>query len=328
MFSGDGYLYGRAHGIIGKVLTRSQINFLLSSSNLKELQAAFRQTQYGPIVQDINFVTEMPEVAKQLKNHFSQTVSTFYKQGSSRAKKIIDLHSQRFHAENIRYILRGLFMKQPHEEIIERISPVGRYSYEYYEKVLSSSLSIADIIKSEKIQTFKQLLEQGYSEFQKTGRFVPVDAAIDQFEYYILPIISREFDVYVNLKNIIWVCRCINLGIAPYRYIKPTTFIAKALESNSIPEVLSMYNFGIYKRIFADYMGKDDSPLHDIEFAVERFQIKKWKKIFRQKSSTDLKILIAFFEMKYAEISDLIRIIVGINAGFSQEEIEKSFLFY
>ena len=58
---GDGYLYGRAHGIIGKVLTTNQINFLLTSSNLKELQASFRQTQYGPIVQNANFVNAYGE---------------------------------------------------------------------------------------------------------------------------------------------------------------------------------------------------------------------------------------------------------------------------
>jgi len=143
-----------------------------------------------------------------------------------------------------------------------------------------------------------------------------------------LPEISTEYKTYVNLKNILWVCRCIDLGILPYRYIKPTKFITKALDATSVSEILSMYNFGVYRKIFSPFIGKKDVPLHDVEFAVEFFQLKKWNKVFRIKPFYDLDVLIAFFELKYAEVSDLIRIIVGVNSNFSQEEIEKSLLFY
>ena len=247
---GDGYLYGRAHGIIGKVLTTNQINFLLTSSNLKELQASFRQTQYGPIVQNANFVTEMPKVARLLKEYFANIVSTFYVQGSQRAKEKIDLYSQKFHAENIRYILRGLYMGQSQEEILGSIFPIAKYSYSFYEKILHST-SISEIIKKQTNSSFKIFLKQAYFEFEKTGRFVPLDSAIDQYEYSILPEISTEYKTYVNLKNILWVCRCIDLGILPYRYIKPTKFITKALDATSVSEILSMYNFGVYRKIFS-----------------------------------------------------------------------------
>ncbi|MHA1304309.1 MAG: V-type ATPase subunit [Candidatus Heimdallarchaeaceae archaeon] len=326
MFSGIGYLFGRAHGIIGKVLTKSQISFLLSSSNLKELQAAFHQTQYGYIVRDLNFVTEMPEVSRRLKSYFAEIVNDFYNQGPQEAKEKIRQFSQRYHAENIRYILRGLYMKQTKEEIIKRIFPVAKYSFEYYETLLTKT--IPQIIKEQSDPELRRRLEHAYEEFEKTGRFVPVDAAIDQYEYQQLPRISSNYDVYVKMRNILWICRCITLEIPPYRYILPTKFLSKALDKKTISEVLSLYNFPPYKKIFSAYIGKEDVPLHDLEFAVERFLLKTWKQVFRHGSFSDIDVIIAFFELKYAEVSDLIRIIVGINAGFSEEEIRKSLLFY
>ncbi|MHA1514740.1 MAG: hypothetical protein ACTSPF_04310 [Candidatus Heimdallarchaeaceae archaeon] len=38
--------------------------------------------------------------------------------------------------------------------------------------------------------------------------------------------------------------------------------------------------------------------------------------------------LIGFFELKLAETMDVIRIIVGISAGFSEKEIRENLLYY
>ncbi len=322
----DGYIFGRAHGLMGKVLTPSQIDILLSAKDLRELQAAFQLTSYGEIVKGLNFITEMSTVAKRLKNHFARIVSDFYKQGNADSKEKISLFSQRFHAENIRYILRGLYMQQNENEIIERITPISSYTYDYYKKLLSSS--IPEIIASQKDKKFKARLETAYDEFEKVGKFVVLDSAIDQYEYQQLPTISPHYKLYVRLRNILWICRCIAMDIPPYRYILPNNFLSPALDKKTISEVLNQYNYDPYRKIFSQFLDEEDVPLHELEFAVERYLVKTWRKIFRVTPASNLDFIIAFFELKFAEVSDLIRIIVGINANFSKKDIKDSLLFY
>lgn len=320
------YLMGRAHGIIGNVLTKPQLSLLLASSNLKELRAAFTQTMYDEVIKDLNLETQMPEVARHFKNTFSNLLMLFYKQTSLSAKKKIGLFFERYNAENLRYLLHGKFVGMSFEEITSRLIPVAGYSLGYYEKLLP--LTIGEIIDKQKETNLKDLLKDGYKEFESTGRFTPIESAIDQYIYDTLKKLSKSYSTYVNMKNILALCRCIALGIPAYRYILPSKFIAKALSCNTVSEVLEKYNHGVYKTIFSPYMGKDDVPLHDLEFTVERYQLKIWKKIFRYGTTFEIDVIIAFFELKLAETMDVIRIIVGINAGFSEKEIRESLLFY
>ncbi len=328
MFSlGDiSYLIGRAHGIIGNVLTKSQLSLLLASSNLKELRAAFTQTMYDEVIKDLNLETQMPEVDRRFKKTFSDLIMLFYRQTSLSAKKKIGIFFERYNAENLRYILHGKFMGMSYKEIISRIIPVAEYSLDYYEKLLP--LTIGEIIDEQNETNLKNLLKDGYKEYESTGRFTPIESAIDQYIYDTLTNLSKSYSTYVNLKNILALSRCIALGIPAYRYILPNKFIAKALSCNTISEVLEKYNYGIYKTIFSPYIGRDNVPLHDLEFTVERYQLKKWKKIFRYGITLKIDVVIAFFELKLAETMDVIRIIVGINAGFSEKEIRESLLFY
>ena len=106
-FGDISYLLGRAHGIIGNFLTKSQLSLLLSSKNLKELRAAFTQTPYDSLVGDLNFETQLSDVARSFKNSFAEILVMFYKQSNTSVKKKIRRFSERYNAENLRIILHG-----------------------------------------------------------------------------------------------------------------------------------------------------------------------------------------------------------------------------
>ncbi|MCG3225224.1 MAG: V-type ATPase subunit, partial [Candidatus Heimdallarchaeota archaeon] len=93
-------------------------------------------------------------------------------------------------------------------------------------------------------------------------------------------------------------------------------------------EVLSKYNYQPYKAVFSRYIDAKDIPLHDLEFAVEKYLLKYWKKTFRFGTVFETDVLIGFFELKLAEVMDVIRIIVGVGAGFTESEIRENLLFY
>ncbi len=320
------YLLGRAHGIISNVLTKSNISLLLASNNLTELRAAFTQTHYDTIIGDLNFETQLSEVARKLKNSFSEIVVKFHNQSSSSLKKKIRFFSERYNAENLRIVLHGLHVGMKHEDIIARIIPVAGYSLDYYSNLLSKS--IPDIISIQKDTSLLRSLRRAFEEFKNTDRFTPIESALDQYVYQVLPKVSNYYETYVNMKNIIALCRCITLNIPAYRYILPNKFIAKSLNADSISEVLENYNYPPYRAVFSQYIGQKEIPLHDLEFAVERFLLRKWRKIFRFGTVLESDSIIGFFELKLAETMDLIRIIVGINASFSEQEIRESLLFY
>ncbi len=325
-FSDVSYLLGRAHGIIGNVLTKSQLSLLLSSKNLKELRAAFTQTQYDSIIGHLNFETQLEDVARKIKTDFTELLVKFYKQTSFKVKKKIRLFSERYDAENLRIILQGIHVGMKHEDIMARIVPVAGYNIEYYTKLLS--MSIPKIISTQKDSNLRKALQKAYDEFEISNRFTPLESAIDQYIYTTLPKISRKYETYVNMKNILALSRCITLGIPAYRYILPNKFIAKALKSNSVSEVLSMYNYQPYNTVFSRYIGTKDIPLHDLEFAVEKYLLKYWRKTFRFGTVFETDALIGFFELKLAEVMDVIRIIVGVGAGFTESEIRENLLFY
>ena len=325
-FGDVSYLLGRAHGMIGNVLTKSQLSLLLSSKNLKELRAAFTQTRYDSIIGHLNFETQLEDVARKLKTNFAELLVKFYDQTSSSVQKKISLFSERYNAENLRIILQGIHVGMNHDDILARIVLVADYTLDYYIKLLS--MPITKIISTQKDINLQKQLQEAYAEFEKTGRFTPIESAIDQYIYATLPKVSRKYETYVNMKNILALSRCITLGIPAYRYILPNKFITKALKSTSVSEVLSIYNYQPYKAVFSKYIGTKDIPLHDLEFAVEKYLLKYWKKTFRFGTVFETDALIGFFELKLAEMMDIIRIIVGIGAGFTESEIRENLLFY
>jgi len=325
-FGDISYLKGRAHGIIANFLTKSQLSLLLSSKNLEELRAAFTQTPYDSIIGDLNFETQLSDVARSLKNSYAEILVTFYKQSNTSVKKKIRRFSERYNAENLRIILQGKHTNKKQEEIIERLIPVADYSLEYYTKLIN--MSIEEIIILQKEETLKIDLRKAYEEYKTTNKFTPLESAIDHYIYSILPKVSKHYETYVNMRSILALCRCIALGIPAYRYILPSNFIAKGLKAESIQEVLNIYNYSPYSSIFSQYVGTGDVPLHELEFAVERYLMSYWKRTFRYGTIFQIDSLIGFFEIKLAETMDLIRIAVGVNAGFSEEEIRSNLIYY
>ena len=289
------YLLGRAHGIIGKVLTKSQISFLLSSDNLKELRAAFTQTIYDDVIGDFNFETQISEIARALKNSFADLLISFHKQSSSAVRKKIELFSDRYNAENLRIILQGKHTGMSKEAIMARLIPVAGYSLDYYSKLIDST--IPKIISAQKNVELHKDLKRAYEEFLSSNRFTPLESAIDQYIYKSLPKVSHHYKTYVNMKNILSVCRCIVLDVPAYRYILPNKFISKSLSASSVKEVLGIYNFPPYSSVFSKYLGEKEVPLHELEFAVERFLLKKWRRLFRFGTVFSTDSLIGFFEL-------------------------------
>lgn len=320
------YLTGRAHGIIGKILTKSQISLLLSAKNLTELRAAFTQTPYDSIIGDLNFETQISDVARSFKNSYADLLINFYRQSSPSMKRKIQLFSERYNAENLRIILHGIHNEMNHDDITARLTPVASYSLDYYKRLLS--MSIQQIISVQKESILQKQLRRAFEEFKKTERFTPLESAIDQYIYSVLPKVSKHYEMYVNMKNILALCRCITLNVPAYRYILPNDFIAKALNSTSISEVLEKYDYYPYSAVFSKYIGQKDIPLHILEFAVERHLLKIWRKAFRYSTVLNSDSIIGFFEIKLAETMDVIRMIVGVNAGFDEQEIRDSLLYY
>ncbi len=320
------YLTGRAHGIMGKILTKSQISLLLSAKNLNELRAAFTQTPYDSIIGNLSFETQISDVARSFKNSYADLLINFYRQSSASMKRKIQLFSERYNAENLRIILHGIHVDMNHEDIMARMMPIASYSLDYYKKLLS--LSIQQIISVQKEPILQKQLRRAFEEFKKTDRFTPLESAIDQYVYSVLPKVSPHYEMYVNMRNILSLCRCITLNIPAYRYILPNQFIAKALNSTTISEVLEKYNYYPYSAVFSKYIGQKEIPLHTLEFAVERHLLKIWRKSFRYSTVLNSDSIIGFFEIKLAETMDIIRMIVGVNAGFSEQEIRDSLLYY
>lgn len=325
-FGDISYLLGRAHGNISNMLTKSQLSLLLSSKNLTELRAAFTQTQYDSLVGSLNFETHLPEVARRLKISFAELLVSFYNQSSRKVKKKIQFFSERYNAENLRIILNGIHVGMKQEDIVSRLVPVAGYSLEYYNKLLT--LPLLQIISLQKDVQLRKTLKHAYEEFINTNRFTPIESAIDQYIYRILPKVSRHYENYTNMKNILALARCIILDIPAYRYILPNNFIARGLKSVSVSELLEKYNYPPYSSVFSRYIGEKDIPLHDLEFAVERYFLKYWRKTFRFGTVFQIDALIGFFELKLAEVMDVIRIIVGVSAGFTESEIRENLLFY
>ena len=320
------YLLGRAHGIIGNILAKSHLSLLLSAKNLTELRAAFTQTPYDSIIGDLSFETQMSDVSRSFKSNYSELVVNFFSQSSSSMRKKIQLFSERHNAENLRIILHGIHVDMDHDSIIARLVPVAGYNLDYYKNLLSKS--IPEIISVQKDTSLLRDLRRAFEEFKSTDRFTPLESAIDQYVYRTLPAVSSRYETYVNMKNILSLCRCIVLDIPAFRYILPNPFIAKALNASTVSDVLEIYDYPPYKAVFSKYIGQKEIPLHDLEFAVERFHLKKWKHTFRFGSVLESDSIIGFLELKLAETMDVIRIIVGVNAEFSEQEIRENLLFY
>jgi len=319
-------LLTRAHSIIAKFLTKEQLELLLSAKDLDQLKTAFLQTSYGAIIAPYDFENQLSEVARALKRSYANMILSFYRQSSMDIKNKIVQFTERYHIENIRIIIHGKFVERTKKEILDRIVELPRYSLNYYSTLIDKE--IIEIINMQK-GDFKEVLLEGYNEFKETGNFVALESVIDQHLYSSLLKISPQYKVYVNMKNIVALCRAIVLGIPPYRYLLPNKFISKALNEKSVRRVLEVYKYGPYKDVFSRFLQESgEIPIDQLEFAIEKYQTRMWIKLFRNRTLGSFDNLIGFFELKLAETMDLIRIIVGINAGLDKGSIKETLVFY
>lgn len=331
MFKNQNYqiedLLARSHAIISSMLTKTEVSLLLSARDLKELQALLLQTHFSKALINIDLSVQLSQGAKNLKEFYVSLIESFYKQATSENVKAKILQfTLRYHVSNIRQILHGKYQGTSKEDILSQIVATPNYRYHYYENLLD--LSIEEIINRIDVPDFRRVLIKAYIEFEASHKFTPIEATIDHYLYKTLLELSPYYEEYVNFQNILALCRCLYRNVLPYQYLIPSKFIAKGLKATSVHEVLEIYNYGIYGKVFGKYLSEEEIPLHDLEFAVEKYQLDVWRKVYRSNELSTIDELIAFFEIKLAEVMDVIRIMVGINAELPRKEIAESLLLY
>ncbi|MFH1788493.1 MAG: V-type ATPase subunit [Candidatus Altiarchaeota archaeon] len=329
------YLYGRVSGMMGKILSRREIESLIQAQSGAEALASLEATDYEPYLSGMK-----PEgyTAVEIQERFMKYFrDLFY--------EIVDISPSKTGAlfngfyggvwdhANKKTILRGMHHKSGFAKTRRLMIPVGSIILEDAEK-LASLDSVRLFLEKTGALAGKED-ESAYQSFEETGNLSLLESYLDKtfITGYVDSFADTAFRDYallwadlMNVKNSL---RCARYGIdaTPYLVdeglsISPET---RKKAAKSRPEELEqVFSNTSYRRLVETALDrlKNEGTLSFIENLTDNYRMTY---LIQKSSMQPLSVYPAAYliEKKLREIKTLTGIILSKKEGFSPEETRK-----
>ncbi len=259
-------------------------------------------------------------------------------------KILFHLLISKYDLDNVKVVIRGVHAKLGYEEIIENLLPIGTYKEGYFQELAKQKdLGAVVALMKKSVSPFSKALESAYEQFQRTGKLLLLELALDKAYYGAL---LKEFSGGEETKGLIYNMfrREIDIlnAMTVLRLVREKPQNIKALElyvnsgvkisrsafesistSNSIDEALKAlgelgYRDEIESRM-ALYIKTRDISVFERAFqeSLERYI----KKAFRY-DCLGIGIILSYLKSKLSEVVNVRIIARSVDFGMPEEIIK------
>ena len=320
----------------------------LIGKNLEFIFNFLINTAYGEeIVSTCGDIVEPGLLEEALFQNYAKTFNKLLKESSGNIKNLLVSVLRKFDALNLKTMLRMIQTGMSGEEILKYIIPLGMYDRKKCQTILSDVNSINDIVDSLQDEDFGFILKETLRAQKIISDLSPIEAVLDKEVFTrilkeIKNLNGRDKKIATNILGI--EIDALNVKIilkyksltTDHENIKdnliPVALIDEKILESAIkePDIKStLQHFlrsvqtkhQVYQTIFTKLVEEFDSPTSRLEFILEKaplemsfFELKKNMRYY------NIGYLLAFLNMKWAEIKNLRCIINGIarNVGADQ----------
>ncbi|UCG45232.1 MAG: V-type ATPase subunit [Candidatus Bathyarchaeota archaeon] len=327
----------------------------LAGRSLQDIFPMLKRTSYQTEISEIpveqrNAVT----LERAFLRNLTKAYQDIMKQSPKDIAALVSTILLKIEVNNVKTLLRAKAAELGVGEAMRLLTPGGRLDDEKCQRILHECDSIPDVVESLADLGYKAVLEEALSEYERTGVFLLFEMALDKYVYNEMwtatrklkgldgkiarTVIGIELDS-INIKTIL---RCKALGISEEQTRHCLVAGSEILGEKELEEALGAADLKSsieylrkaveitgardYKRLLmnAQYEYDTTQLLSRLETTLDQGLLTtSLKMVKRYTPYYNIGLILAFLNLKWFEVRNLIAVTRGVEAGFSPEKIEK-----
>ena len=338
-----------------QLMKPKQITDLLGT-DLRHIFSTLEKTQYNIDLSkiDSNLLNSTSIEGALLKN-FVRASEKLLDSSPKDIRQLISSLITKFEVNCVKAMLRTKKAELPLEEALDYIIPAGNLDEVKCKQILESSENIADIIQNLSSMQYGSDLENAFLSYQEDRIFYLLEVALDRYVYSRIwksieklsgsdkKIARSVLGLEIDSANIKTILRCKEMGIRDdqiKRYVIPVSEVLGEKEFNYLikaPDTQSFINSLVritksamardYYYIFTELQQQEITSLITLEKILNKGIVKtSLRMIKRHTPYFNLGLILAYLNMKWFEVKNLIAVIRGSEAGISPEKVKKTLI--
>lgn len=329
------YLIAKAKADMGNSPSKGLISTILGIDSVVEIENMMGSTNYAEVFTKYRPSQNIIEFEGGLRKQHAERLLTFRKNASPKVRDILDSLIMLEEAENLKLIFRAFLSDDRDVELLNYIVPVNKYGLAHYKRMLqvaSAELATDLITYRELKKAAKDALSFGGTEEEQ---LFYITSNLEHAAYSYLFKQSKSLKVYIDMQNLMTVCRASALDIDPTKWIIPN----KGVIANNI-DVLKRFTtpreiitWALHRVPFSSYLQKalevqdEDGIIGALEKQIEIAFISTHRLNFSVYTTDPISIF-SYFELKKAELKDIGRIVLGKVGGLDYDTIREALTYY
>ncbi len=329
------YLIAKAKADMGNSPSKGLISTILGIDSIVEIENMMVSTNYGEVFTRHRPSQNIIEFEGGLRKQHAERLLTFRKNASPRVRNMLDALIMLEEAENLKLIFRAFLSDDRNEDLLNYIVPVNKYGITHYKRMLqvaSPELATDLITYSELKKAAREALSFGGNEEEQLFH---ITSSLEHAAYTYLFKQSKSLKTYIDMQNLMTVCRASTLEIDPTKWIIPN----KGVIANNIDSLKrfttprEIITWALHRVPFTNYLQKalevqtEDGIVGALEKQIEIAFINTHRLNFSV-FMTDPISIFSYFELKKAELKDISRIVLGKYGGLEYDTIREALTYY
>jgi V/A-type H+/Na+-transporting ATPase subunit C len=327
----------KVRALEGRMLDSNQIMKLLDCKSFKEsLHFLNEHTNYREVLKNYNIEDlHRGQLELILKRDYIKKFDKFVHYFNSYYKELLKILFIRFEIEDIKVIIRGKFIKKSPTELNSLVTYQSSLSSISYEELIKAD-SLENVISKLKDTMYYRHIANLSRDIYKEG-FFRFETELD-FVYFMHlrdfvkklnkedRIILEEINgIQVDLINLQWIFRAKKYyELSPEVILSYTIYDGYRLNKDNLKELSyskSVNDF--YDMLEGMHYGNIFRSAENQEYLLEREILSYLKKMFlkyKREYRTNISVLIAFLELSYLEMRDIITIVENKRYSVKYDE--------
>ena len=327
----------------------------LTGRSLQDIYPVLKRTPYQTEISEIP-VEQRNSVS--LEKAFLKNLTKGYREIMKGSPKdiafLLSAILMKFEANNVKAILRANSAELGVGETMRYITPVGRLDEVRCQRILHDSGSVREVVESLLDLEYRPALEEALIEYENTGVFLLLEIALDKYVYGMIwraagklrgldgKIARIVLGIEIDAINIKVILRCKAMGISEDQTRRCIIAVSEVFGEKELEDALRAADIKSsieclmaaarlakardYRYILTNIQkGYAASPLLSrLETILDRGLLKtSLKMVKRYTPYYNIGLILAFLNLKWFEVKNLMAITRGVEAGVAPEKIKK-----
>jgi len=330
------FLKTKAHALLSFSPSEQQVKSMVTARSLDEIRSILTSTFAGEssklLIEEKN---PLFKFETDLRKSFSKMLKSMVNISSGSMGNVLESFEMMLTGYNLKRVFKSIILNQDKKLVLSSLVGTSYHSLDQLEALLQFERPdiLLDYVPNHQLRSsLSSVINESISDHEKIFK---IDNEIDKFVYLEQYKVDQDVSNEIDFVNILITCRTIDLNFPPSSHLISvsshlTNMLERASGFRSSDEVLNfLSNNSLHFESFIKKAFSEDPkhPLRHFDVSYRRYLLKKDRAFFATNFSDD-RTIIKFLNMRWTEISDIVRIAVGKANDIDPNIISESLITY